>query len=394
MAGEQLQSTEILLSMLELMQNKDDRDPSDYIGHRKSLVQKKENPATVSVRVSILRIGDIDTVRQEFQCEFYMRLRWEEPELRGKDISSTSKITWNSLWDPRFHFMNAVKFEKYDIMKKVWRPKSGSGDPQVRFLCFISGTFKDEFKLDKFPFDYQDLSLTLAAKSKSTEMTFVKDDEMEDNIREKNFFATQEWKLCSHVLTESKESEDMRGASPVKYPQYIIRMSVRRQYKFYIYNVLMIMYLITALAFSTFAVKAGSYVSRNGISLTLLLTSVAFKYNVQQYVPRVSYLTLADKYIFQGMIFQFLMALRDLVSSSLSSSEIHSSFEFISRAIAVLIFLLINVCFVCLSLVYINDAKVREEEDRNKYIKRNPSQRTPSEKPTEGEEHSRRRDVP
>ena len=96
MAGGQLQASEILLSILQLMQNKDDRNSSDYIGHRKFLVRRKDNPATVSVRVSILRIGDIDTVNQEFQWEFYMRLHWEEPELKEKDISSTSKSTWDS----------------------------------------------------------------------------------------------------------------------------------------------------------------------------------------------------------------------------------------------------------------------------------------------------------
>ena len=240
------------------------------------------------------------------------------------------------------------------------------------FHCFISGTFKEVFELDKFPFDYQDLSITLAAKSKSTEMFFIKDDEMNDNIREKNFFAPQEWKLCSHVITETSISDCMEGASPVRYPHYTIRMSVKRKFKFYIYNLLPIMFLITALTFSSFAVEAESYISRIHISLTLLLTSVAFKYNVQQYVPRVSYLTLIDKYIMWSMIFQSLVALRNIISGFLSNSELLSSFEWMSGVIAVLLFLLITAYLVYLCFAYNNCAKSRMKEDKTKYNERNP----------------------
>ena len=267
--------------------------------------------------------------------------------------------------------MNAVKFDKYDIMKKVWQPQD-SGDPQVRFFCFISGTFKEVFELDKFPFDYQDLSLTLAAKAWSSEMTFVKDDEINDNIREKNFFAPQEWKLCSHVMTKTSTSECMGGASPVRYPQYTIRMNVKRKSKFYIYNLLPIMCLITTLTFSSFAVEAESYISRIHISLTLLLTSVAFKYNVQQYVPRVSYLTLIDKYILWSMIFQFLVALHNIISGFLRHSVLLSPFEWLSIVIAGSLFMLINAYFVYVSHKYNNDAKSRMQEDKIEYNKRNP----------------------
>ena len=275
-----------IISILNQMLNKDNRQPKEYIGN-KPFPKRRKDKVNVKVRLSIVRVGEIDTVQQQFQCEFYMRLRWEEPELKGKNVSSTSKVTWDSLWEPRFKFINAVKYDKHDIMKKVRPSKSDDEAPHVVFHFYISATFKEVFDLSKFPFDYQDLSLTLASACKSSEMTFIKDDEVNDNIREKDFFAPQEWKLCFHVMTETSTSEEMEGASQNKYPRYIIRMSVRRQYKFYIYNVLLIMCLITALAFSSFAVEAESYVSRIQISLILLLTSVAFKYNVQQYVPSV-----------------------------------------------------------------------------------------------------------
>ena len=139
--------------------------------------------------------------------------------------------------------------------------------------------------------------MILSSKYNSDELKFVKDDEMQDNIREENFYAHQEWKLCPHVITDTPTSAEMEATSQYSYPRYNIRVSVRRQWKSYLKNVFLMMCLINASTFSTFAVKADSHAGRIQIHLTILLTSVAFKYNVQQFVPRVSYLTLIDKYI-------------------------------------------------------------------------------------------------
>ena len=358
---------------------------AEYIGHN-PFPEHRADKVTVHASSRIVRVGDIDTVRQEFQCELYVRLRWEEPHLKGKDISTTSTITWDSYWEPRCKFINAVKLDNHETKKEVRPPNFDGGNPQVLFHYRIKGTFKEVFKLNTFPFDYQNLSITLASQCKSDEMKFVKDGEIDDNIREKNFFAPQEWKLCSHVITEPTTSEEMEGDSQNTYPRYNIRMNVIRQYKYYIYNVLLIMCLFTIFTFSSFAVKGDSYVGII-ISLTLLLTTVTFKDSFRQHVPRVSYFTLIDQYTLFSVIFQFFMALRNIISCHVSNPGIMSSpFEKISLGIAVLVFLLVNTYFACLSRNYINNANSRMREDRNKYIRRNPSQRKHNETANNNEE--------
>ena len=143
MAGELLQSSEILLQMLELMQKE------EYICKREK--KDREDPVTVHVCVRILKVGDIDTIRQEFQSELYMRLRWEEPKLKGKDISCTTMITWDSLWKPRYTVLNAIQVECHEIEKEILPPESVDESPQVLFHCFMNGTFKTAFELRKFP---------------------------------------------------------------------------------------------------------------------------------------------------------------------------------------------------------------------------------------------------
>ena len=39
---------------------------------------------TVDIRTSIISVGDIDTVSQQFKCDFYLSATWKEPQLQGR----------------------------------------------------------------------------------------------------------------------------------------------------------------------------------------------------------------------------------------------------------------------------------------------------------------------
>ena len=366
MAEEQADSTEILKRKPELKEKY--RKKSNDNVRLIQVLASRDDSVNVVVRMSIIRVGEIDAVRQEFHCEFFMRLRWEEPRLQNKTIDEQKEMDEEDIdWNPSYYFANAVNIQDHER----WMEIIEGEPPQVTFGCRIIGTFKDVLKVNNFPFDYQDLSLTLTSQYRAGKLTFVKDWEKDDNIRTEYFYPTQEWELKPHVITEQKTLGVKEGSSSNIYPQYIIRMNVMRKYKFYIYNVFLILFLITALTFSSFAVEASARGARILIPITLLLTSVAFKYNVQQYVPRVPYLTLVDKYIFWSMIFQFFMAVRNAVSGFIIHPSKLLYFEWISFGIAVLVFTLINARFGYLSFKCIKYAKLRMQQDKAKYKENN-----------------------
>ena len=133
-------------------------------------VPRRKDHVNVYVRISIVRIGDIDTVRQEFQCEIYMRLRWTEEKFKHMDNSEKNRTTWESMWDPRHFFNNATKLDENETVKEF-------RDPQVVYHCYVTGIFKEVFTINNFPFDYQKLSLLLSAKCLADQVTFLKDPE-------------------------------------------------------------------------------------------------------------------------------------------------------------------------------------------------------------------------
>jgi len=365
MAEQQSESNTILKQILELMKKEKEERKDGFI--YKSFPVQREDRVDVFVRVSIGGIGHIDAVRQEFQCKLYMKLRWEESRLKGKDLSNVDVIDWY----PRYYFINAVDIQEHEVARKI-EPGDPGDPPQVMLRCSIIGTFKEVLEIDKFPFDYQDLSLTLTSKCRTEEMTFVKDPKERDSIRTEYFYPKQEWDLKPHVISTPQTLRTGKGASSNRYPEYQIRMNVMRKCKFYVSNVFLVMGLITALTFASFTIGADLPGDRVQISLTLLLTSVAFKYYVQQFVPTVSYFTLLDEYILSCMAFQFFMTLHNMIGGVITDSRTLSTFEWTWFVIAVLTFTVINVYFVYLSVKYINKAKELQAKDEKEYYKLNP----------------------
>ena len=366
-AEELSESTKTLKEILELMRKKDKEERKDNVIYKTFPVRRADH-VNVYVRVSIGRIGDIDAVRQEFQCKLYMTLRWKESRLVGKDTSNVDNIDW----DPRYYFINAVNIQEHEVSRTIEKGEP----PQVIHRCSIIGTFKEVLEINKFPFDYQDLSLTLTSKCRTDEMTFVKDPDEDDNIRIDYFYPKQEWDPKPYVIAGKKEPKQKEGASSNRYPEYEIRTNVMRQYKFYVYNIFLVMGLITALTFGSFTVEADLPGDRIQISLTLLLTSVAFKYYAQQFVPTVSYFTLLDKYILSCMVFQFIITLHNIVGGLITDSKALVIFEWICFGIALSTFLSINLYFVCLSFKYINEAKKSEADHKAEYEELNPRKST------------------
>jgi len=82
----------------------------------------------------------------------------------------------------------------------------------------------------------------------------------------------------------------------------VVTVTGDRQPAFYIYNVVVVLYLITVCAFSVCAMDTTDFASRISLISTLLLTVVAFKLVINTFVPAVAYLTLLDQYIIVSLV--------------------------------------------------------------------------------------------
>ena len=319
---------------------------------------KSETAETIIyVRVRVVNVGNIDTINQQFYCELYLYVKWCEPRLKGKE--KDQYIPWDEYWDPRIAFQNIASC---DLLER--RHFFETKPDEAPFVCLqyhVKGYFKEVLEVNDFPFDYQDLTISIIARwriLKDRKIRFAQDYLKPDGLRTLNFLSKQEWDLQPHLLRRFRVTEKDPGMPDDIYPLYEVQMHVRRRASHYIYNVASVMFLIATLAFSSFIFSSTDPGNRLQITLTLLLTSVAFKYVISQSLPTVSYLTLMDKYVLCCIFFQFFMSMQASISGMIKDKSSRGKFEWVCFYLALIFFVIYH--GICIGFALIKRSQVQK----------------------------------
>jgi hypothetical protein len=165
------------------------------------------------------------------------------------------------------------------------------------------GVFAEEFELQRFPFDEQFLNITMSVLKSRHLVTLQANEQYPSTFVCSNFQMGNIYAVAYEdlVLTTKAFSNAKESASGLVYPRFAFSILFLRKPMYYITNIAIPMMVLTYLAFLSFAVSFdGSRLDtsdRLSITLTLLLTAVAYKFVVASAIPQVSYLTLLDQYI-------------------------------------------------------------------------------------------------
>ena len=119
------------------------RNAKDNITEMAKLKERNDpKPVKVFIRTSFVSVGDVDAVKQEFKCEFYLSVKWKEPA--HIDKKEEDFIEWENYWDPNVYILDAVSYDIHEKEQKLIIPKDPSDKvPYVLQYFRIKGTFKE-----------------------------------------------------------------------------------------------------------------------------------------------------------------------------------------------------------------------------------------------------------
>ena len=109
--------------------------------------KRRKDKVDVYITMSVDSVGDIDAIKQEFQCEFHMTVRWNEPELIGRTTDDV--IDWENFWDPSIYIVDIVSYDMYEKTQTLIPSQPYNGPPDVVQEFHIKGTFKEVTRLSK-----------------------------------------------------------------------------------------------------------------------------------------------------------------------------------------------------------------------------------------------------
>ena len=95
-------------------------------------------------------------------------------------------------------------------------------------------------------------------------------------------------------------------ASLIRYPFIDIQMRVRRRPWNWFFNVVFPLFILQGSLVTTYAIDTG-LADRAGVTITLLLAIIAFRYVVTEKLPQISYATLIDLYVLSSFVLAALI---------------------------------------------------------------------------------------
>ena len=295
----------------------------------KEMAQKA--PLLTSSRADCVRILVNKDRTNQYTGKLYCFLPTETDEERRKAKESAKRF-----WAPRLSFHNIIKVEDEEKWYRFYdkHRDDASNPPIVCFMWKFIGTFSNPMALVSFPLDFQILTMRLVSgyehervgrqdtddrrsrtvsesdvvSERAKQVRLVKNQNRHyaSNLCTDTFLQEHEYKLYSRLKFVSGETRAENSASDYVYPQLEIQMRVRRYPWNWLFNVVFPLFVLQGSFVTSYAIETG-LADRAGVTITLLLAIIAFRYVVTENLPRISYATLIDLYVLSSFILAALI---------------------------------------------------------------------------------------
>eukprot|EP00930_Biecheleria_cincta_P070436 TRINITY_DN58073_c0_g1_i1.p1 TRINITY_DN58073_c0_g1~~TRINITY_DN58073_c0_g1_i1.p1 ORF type:complete len:432 (+),score=36.53 TRINITY_DN58073_c0_g1_i1:66-1298(+) len=310
-------------------------------------------PIKLQFVANVLSLHSVDTANQTFNVEVVIRARTVGvPNARTR---SGEPVTIDN-WEPRIRLLNKVDESKWEMSKKpapggeielkwtiagsysqrfelsdfpgdrqdlslsissaipryAFGPKAPD-DPEVRDEVFhrIDAMTDLEKRLGSIQqnseTELEALKSKLASESEWLQVQIASGILIEvlrfepwpgkaSVVQTENFCMSAQWSLNNLLRMCSSQTYARSSTTMTIRPLIVMSLSVTRRRGAAFWNIEMPMGVITALGAVTFVIEKSS-ADRLSVSVTLLLTAVAYKLMISADLPKISYLTALDKYV-------------------------------------------------------------------------------------------------
>ncbi len=252
-------------------------------------------PVPVTVGVYLIDITNIDETRNTFDVEMDVTVNWTDSRLAFDPAVAGS--------DRRIH----VGAESENFHKGIWTAQIGVANPvgqlsigQEKITVFSDGrvavearvgaTCRSNLDFRHFPFDSQVLPINLESYAWNNGVVALKPDLDRSGFAPE--FVLAEWEVQSLSKTQ-EDVRRVRDLTPFSNLKYEVR--IQRQSGYYVWKIFLTVFIIVCLTFVVFFMSDERLGRRAGISSTGILTVIAYQFVTTSSLPRVSYLTVADR---------------------------------------------------------------------------------------------------
>lgn len=263
---------------------------------------------TVEVRVGVtfLDIEKLDAATSTYTVMGYFFYEWKDRRLAFKQLEPDHFHIYrpDEIWTPNLEIVNAVNYHEMVPAELLGHP-----DGTVLYKTHFVATLTTPLNLRNFPFDRQDLRFIVEPFDHSSDHVKLVWDQAKTRVAPDAFLA--EWEL-SHAL-EAVPSLSLSDPSAPAFSRLTFDMEMKRHPGYYVWKIVLQMGLLVGLSWLVFYMEPQEVQTGLAVSLTLLLTVIAFGITTDSVLPKVGYRTWLDKFGQLCFFMVFLTALENVL---------------------------------------------------------------------------------
>jgi len=277
-----------------------------------------DGPTRVSIGIWMVDITSIDSAQQSFTAEMALVLRWKDPRLAHTG-NGVVRYPLEQVWHPRIAVVN----ETNSVSRKFPDSVEVEPDGTVNYRQRYAGAFTQPLRLRSFPFDRQTFRLQfVAVRYRANEVQFVPDQDWIDNgLKQAGGIATSitlpDWTIESW----NTKSLSYALAPGFEYSGYAFEFTATRNVQNYILKVIFPLVLIVMMSWCVFWTDPANSNTQFSIAVTSMLTLIAYRFTVDNQLPRLPYMTRLDVFFLISTLLVFFSLIEVLVTTILDNNQ-------------------------------------------------------------------------
>ncbi len=278
--------------------------PDDVSGTRPNA----GNAATeVSVGLYLIDVSRVDGADQSFTADLFILLRWHDPRLEGV-FEATERVPLEAIWNPRLQILNQRTISTTFPEQAEIAP-DGTVITRQRYF----GTFSAPFDLHDFPLDKQHFSIRLVVPGFTP-----------DEVRLAAVPADLAGEMRSRAFSVADWDLGAIGAGPEPYrvtaagreiSGYLLAFDGRRHIGFWAGKAFISVLIIVAMSWIVFWIDPKYVAPRLSVTVTSMLTLIAYRFLLDGALPRLSYLTRTDYFLIGATLLVFIAVIQVAVTT-------------------------------------------------------------------------------
>jgi hypothetical protein len=281
--------------------------PSESAG----VLRSSSEPVIVYVSIFIIDVDEISSVNQSFDANVYLQYRWRDPKLAHKGSEAIVRPL-NDVWNPKIYVVNQQK-----IWTTLPEVVTIAPDGEVLYRQRIWGSFSQPLELKDFPFDRQVFSIQLAAVGfTQDQVELLPDTTPESGISQE--LSVVDWSVIGY----KSEPRPFRPIPAMKaISGFAFSFEARREIGYFIVKVIIPLIFIVAMSWVVFWIDPMESGTQISVAITTMLTLIAYRFSIDNSLPKVSYLTRLDYFVLLSTILVFASLIEVIFTSTLTKLE-------------------------------------------------------------------------